>query len=128
MIQVLRILKYALVLCKPLEWLYRIVRKNKKASGITSITGIVTLIIALWSGEFKMEMLANLDWSTILVGVLSLGSALLGGKLVKVKKILKEVGEVIEAYNKANKDGKITPDEMKKIMKEVSDIYKVLKS
>jgi len=56
-----------------------------------------------------------------------LGLAVLAPILLKLKKILKEVGELMVVLSKGLEDGKLTMDEIKEISKEAKDILGIFK-
>tara|TARA_R100000951_G_scaffold89392_1_gene77541 strand:- start:63 stop:314 length:252 start_codon:yes stop_codon:yes gene_type:complete len=65
-------------------------------------------------------------WSTFfyLVGIVLAGSLTLVS--TRYRKIMKELGDVVTALEKANEDKKVTNAEKKMIMKEVLDVVKAI--
>jgi hypothetical protein len=65
-------------------------------------------------------------WSTFfyLVGIVLAGSLTLVS--TRYRKIMKELGDVVKALEKANEDKKVTNAEKKEIMKEVLDVVKAI--
>ena len=59
-----------------------------------------------------------------LIGILLAGSLTLVS--TRYRKIMKELGDVVKALEKANEDKKVTDDEKKEIMKEVLDVVKAI--
>ena len=56
-----------------------------------------------------------------------LGLAVLAPFLLKLKHILKEVGELMVVLSKGLEDGKLTMDEIKDISKEAKDVLGIFK-
>ena len=65
-------------------------------------------------------------WSTFfyLLGIVLAGSSTLVS--ARYRKIMKELGDVVKALEKANEDKKVTAAEKKEIMKEVLDVVKAI--
>tara|TARA_R110002074_G_scaffold270197_1_gene441921 strand:+ start:896 stop:1132 length:237 start_codon:yes stop_codon:yes gene_type:complete len=66
------------------------------------------------------------SWSTLfyLIGLILAGSLTLVS--ARYRKIMKELGDVVTALEKANEDKKVTNAEKKLIMKEVLDVVKAI--
>jgi hypothetical protein len=66
------------------------------------------------------------SWSTLfyLIGLILAGSLTLVS--ARYRKIMKELGDVVTALEKANEDKKVTNAEKKMIMKEVLDVVKAI--
>tara|TARA_R110002110_G_scaffold253131_2_gene469031 strand:- start:2508 stop:2744 length:237 start_codon:yes stop_codon:yes gene_type:complete len=66
------------------------------------------------------------SWSTLfyLIGLILAGSLTLVS--TRYRKIMKELGDVVTALEKANEDKKVTNAEKKMIMKEVLDVVKAI--
>tara|TARA_R110000824_G_scaffold292343_3_gene480732 strand:- start:2478 stop:2714 length:237 start_codon:yes stop_codon:yes gene_type:complete len=66
------------------------------------------------------------SWSTLfyLIGLILAGSLTLVS--TRYRKIMKELGDVVTALEKANEDKKVTNAEKKLIMKEVLDVVKAI--
>ena len=65
-------------------------------------------------------------WSTFfyLLGIVLAGSLTLVS--ARYRKIMKELGDVVKALEKANEDKKVNSAEKKEIMKEVLDVVKAI--
>ena len=75
-----------------------------------------------------------MDWAQILSAVFGLAVMFLGGYLVKIKAVMKEGEDVIKAIEEvfnvsqdALVDDKLSADELRKILKEITDIGKEAK-
>uniref|UniRef100_A0A6H1ZHI9 Holin n=1 Tax=viral metagenome TaxID=1070528 RepID=A0A6H1ZHI9_9ZZZZ len=64
--------------------------------------------------------------SLVISGAIALAGALFGNRVLKYKKTITEGFEAISVILEAFKDGKLTPDEAKRIQKEVQDVIKAL--
>jgi len=53
-------------------------------------------------------------------GIVGIGFGLWRAR--QMKRLIKEVLEAVQAYRKANEDGKITPEEATKIIEELADV------
>ena len=73
--------------------------------------------------DFLMD---DFSWSTLfyLIGLILAGSLTLVS--ARYRKIMKELGDVVTALEKANEDKKVTNAEKKLIMKEVLDVVKAI--
>lgn len=73
--------------------------------------------------DFLMDYFS---WSTLfyLIGLILAGSLTLVS--ARYRKIMKELGDVVTALEKANEDKKVTNAEKKLIMKEVLDVVKAI--
>lgn len=73
--------------------------------------------------DFLMDYFS---WSTLfyLIGLILAGSLTLVS--TRYRKIMKELGDVVTALEKANEDKKVTNAEKKMIMKEVLDVVKAI--
>lgn len=73
--------------------------------------------------DFLMDYFS---WSTLfyLIGLILAGSLTLVS--TRYRKIMKELGDVVTALEKANEDKKVTNAEKKLIMKEVLDVVKAI--
>jgi hypothetical protein len=73
--------------------------------------------------DFLMDYFS---WSTLfyLIGLILAGSLTLVS--ARYRKIMKELGDVVTALEKANEDKKVTNAEKKMIMKEVLDVVKAI--
>ncbi len=75
-----------------------------------------------------------MDWAQILSAVFGLAVMFLGGYLVKIKAVMKEGEDVIKAIEEvfnvsqdALADDKLSADELRKILKEITDVGKEAK-
>ena len=62
---------------------------------------------------------------SIILGILT---AILGGHLILLKNVIKEFKDIPDTIDSALSDGKITPEELKEILKEVKEFTVAIKA
>lgn len=110
---------------KPLGWLVgQVRRKRKTATAITT----VGILAALLQGDIKMESLFSPEVISIVIsGLLAIIGSLFGAKLLKYKNLFVNMIELLKAVTDGFADGKLSPDEAKRISKELKDVLDSLK-
>jgi len=66
--------------------------------------------------------------ATIISAVLGIIAVFSGSYLVKIKAVVKEFKDIPDAVEAALADNKITPDELKNVLKQVKEFLTVLKT
>lgn len=110
---------------KPLGWLVNQVRRKQKTATAITAVGVIT---ALLQGDIKMESLFSPEViSVVISGLLAVIGSVFGVKLIKFKKLAIDAVELVKAVADGLADGKLSPDEAKRISKELKDILDLFK-
>lgn len=110
---------------KPLGWLVNQVRRKQKTATAITAVGVITTLL---QGDIKMESLFSPEViSVVISGLLAVIGSVFGVKLIKFKKLAIDAVELVKAVADGLADGKLSPDEAKRISKELKDILDLFK-